>query len=75
MIQVSASGFGGGLTVGAISAGQFRLGSAAGDANERFIYNTSGSLFFDVDGTGSAAQVQIATLITPTITNADIAVI
>lgn len=74
-IQVSTSGFGGGLTAGAaIKPGQFRLGAAAGDANDRFIYNrNTGALFFDVDGTGSTGQVQIATLTNkPQITNADI---
>ncbi|MGF1566683.1 MAG: calcium-binding protein [Nodosilinea sp.] len=76
-IRVSATGFGGGLTAGAaISAAQFRLGSIAADASDRFIYNNNGALFFDVDGAGGAAQVQIATLIgAPTITTADIIVI
>jgi Ca2+-binding RTX toxin-like protein len=73
-IRVSAAGFGGGLTAGgAISAAQFRLGSIAADASDRFIYNNNGALFFDVDGAGGAGQVQIATLIgAPTITTADI---
>ncbi|WP_019498509.1 DUF4394 domain-containing protein [Pseudanabaena sp. PCC 6802] len=63
-ISVSASGFGGGLVAGApITADQFAIGSAAVDASDRFIYNsTNGALFFDVDGTGSTAQVQIASL-------------
>lgn len=74
-ILVSATGFGGGLKAGAaITAGQFKLGAAATDANDRFIYNkNSGALFFDVDGTGSKGQVQIATLTNkPQISNADI---
>jgi Ca2+-binding RTX toxin-like protein len=76
-IRISAAGFGGGLTAGrAISAAQFRLGSIAADASDRFIYNNNGALFFDVDGAGGAAQVQIATLIgAPTITTADIIII
>lgn len=78
-IQVSAAGFGGGLTAGsAISAGQFRLGFSAQDANDRFIYGVFGNGFlsFDPDGTGPAAQVQIATLIgAPTLSAADIVVI
>lgn len=77
-IQVSAAGFGGGLTAGsAISAGQFRLGFSAQDANDRFIYGVFGNGFlsFDPDGTGSAAQVQFATLTgVPTIGAADIVV-
>lgn len=46
-----------------IGADQFRLGSKAMDASDRFIYNRStGALFFDSDGKGGSAQVQIATL-------------
>lgn len=74
-IVVSASGFRGGLRQGAtITPDQFRYGSAAGDAQDRFIYNpNTGALFFDVDGTGSANQVRIATLSNKAlITNADI---
>lgn len=77
-IRVSAAGFGGGLVAGAvIPAGQFVVGAGAGDANDRFIYNNAnGRLFFDVDGTGAAGQVQLATLTgIPALTNADIFVI
>ncbi|MBW4638494.1 MAG: hypothetical protein KME05_09705 [Gloeocapsa sp. UFS-A4-WI-NPMV-4B04] len=77
-IQVLATGFGGGLSAGsAIGFGQFRIGAAAADASDRFIYNdNNGNLFFDRDGLGGAAQVQIATLVgTTAITNADIVVI
>jgi Ca2+-binding RTX toxin-like protein len=76
-IQVAATSFGGGLTAGqAISAGQFRLGTSAVDTSDRFIYNNNGKLFFDSDGIGGAAQVQLATLIgVPTIRAADIIVI
>ncbi|MBL1199005.1 MAG: hypothetical protein FWK04_07950 [Nostoc sp. GBBB01] len=39
----------------------FRLGTAATAAGDRFIYDqTTGNLFFDKDGSGSAAKVQIA---------------
>jgi Ca2+-binding RTX toxin-like protein len=76
-IRVLAAGFGGGLAAGtAISSAQFRIGSVAADASDRFIYNNNGALFFDLDGAGGAAQVQIATLIgVPTITTADIFII
>ncbi|MBN4005470.1 ELWxxDGT repeat protein [Nostoc sp. LPT] len=41
----------------------FRLGTNATTAGDRFIYNqATGNLFFDKDGVGSAAQVQIAQL-------------
>ncbi|MEH1821952.1 MAG: cadherin-like domain-containing protein [Nostoc sp.] len=39
----------------------FRLGTIATTASDRFIYNqTTGNLFFDKDGVGGTAQVQIA---------------
>jgi serralysin len=64
-IAVSASGFGGGLTVGSLSGNQFTIGSAASTAVHRFIYNSStGAMFFDIDGTGGSAQVQFATVST-----------
>jgi hypothetical protein len=50
-----------GLPVGALAAGAFRIGAAAGDANDRIIYNSgSGALLFDRDGTGPIAAVQFA---------------
>ncbi|BAY27535.1 hemolysin-type calcium-binding region [Calothrix sp. NIES-2100] len=40
-----------------------RLGASATAASDRFIYNqTTGNLFFDADGIGTATQVQIAQL-------------
>ena len=75
---IQINGFGGGLTVGAaITTAQFVIGSAAADANQRFIYDqTTGSLSFDADGIGVTAQVQIATLsIGLAMTNANISVI
>lgn len=51
--------------VGALPSDQFTFSSSAADESDRFIYNsTTGAMFFDVDGTGSAAQVQFATLST-----------
>ncbi len=76
-IYVSRTGFDGTLTAGAaISAAQFRLGAAAGNNSDRFIYNkNTGALFFDVDGTGSSAQIQIAQLQTGlALTNQDIVI-
>jgi Ca2+-binding RTX toxin-like protein len=77
-IEVSAAGFGGGLTAGTpITAAQFKLGTAAADTSDRFIYDKStGALFFDSDGIGGRGQVQFATLSTNlAMTNADISVI
>ncbi|MDB9390714.1 beta strand repeat-containing protein [Microcystis aeruginosa] len=77
-IAVSAAGFGGGLAAGvAITAAQFVLGTTALNASNRFIYNTiTGGLFFDGDGTGTLAAIQIATLSSkPTLTASDILVL
>ncbi|MBN4002920.1 M10 family metallopeptidase [Nostoc sp. LPT] len=63
-IVVSAAGFSGGLVAGTtIAANNFVIGTAATTNSQRFIYNTgNGSLFFDQDGTGAIAKIQIATL-------------
>jgi len=62
-INVSASGFGGGLTAGVIPSSRFVVGSAATNSSQRFIYNnTTGALSFDVDGNGSSGAVQFASL-------------
>ncbi len=64
-IQVYASGFGSKLAIGSLSSSQFRIGEAATDARDRFIYNSStGGLFFDADGAGGLGQTQIASLST-----------
>ncbi|MBW4682072.1 MAG: calcium-binding protein [Microcoleus vaginatus WJT46-NPBG5] len=70
-IALSASGFGGGLigqqgvTEVNLLCSQFAIGAGATNSNHRVIYNSStGALFFDVDGTGANAQVQIASLST-----------
>ena len=64
LIQVSAAGFGGGLSIGSLSANQFTLGTSATSSEERFIYNSAtGGLFFDVDGSASGfTQVKFAQL-------------
>ena len=46
-----------------IKADAFWKGSAAHDANDHIIYNsTTGALYYDSDGTGAAQQVQFAQL-------------
>lgn len=61
-----------------LSAAQFHAGSAAADASDRIIYD-HGTLYYDPDGTGAQAQVQIATFVNlsgpPTITASDILLI
>ncbi|MFQ3626785.1 MAG: Calx-beta domain-containing protein [Cyanobacteriota bacterium] len=52
---------------GAILSSQFVVGTAALDAGDRFIlaldgFDVSAILFFDPDGTGSAAQIELARL-------------
>nr|NCR98883.1 hypothetical protein [Microcystis aeruginosa L311-01] len=77
-IALSAAGFGSGLAAGvAITAAQFVLGTTALNASNRFIYNTiTGRLFFDGDGTGTLAAIQIATLSSkPTLTASNILVL
>jgi len=61
-IYVKLSGFKGGLVAGsAISANQFVTDTVAKSASIRFIYNkATGGLFYDSDGTGATAQVQLA---------------
>jgi len=82
LIVISASGFGGELIAGTentpagnvLAPEQFTTGTGAVDASDRFIYNSAnGALFFDIDGTGSTAAVQLATLTgAPAISNSNI---
>jgi Ca2+-binding RTX toxin-like protein len=63
LFNVSSSGFAtiGGL--GTLAASRFTIGATATTASQRFIYDSSnGNLWFDSDGTGGTAQVQIAQL-------------
>jgi Ca2+-binding RTX toxin-like protein len=71
------TGFGGELRTGVLAASGFVRGTRAIDRGDRLIYNNaSGALFFDPDGTGAIAQIQIATLSnSPLLTNNDILVI
>lgn len=47
---------------GNLAASAFRLGTAALDSNDRFIYDTKAhALYYDSDGNGSAAKVLVAT--------------
>ncbi|HEX8640025.1 MAG TPA: M10 family metallopeptidase [Allosphingosinicella sp.] len=48
---------------GALSSGEFRAGTGARDASDRIIYDqSSGSIYYDPDGIGGAAQVLFATV-------------
>lgn len=49
-------------STGSLAASAFRLGTAAQDSNDRFIYDTKAhNLYYDSDGNGAAAKVLIAT--------------
>jgi Ca2+-binding RTX toxin-like protein len=77
-IYISASVFGGGLTqYSYLTSEQFKYGSSASTANQRFLYDTNtGYLRFDVDGSGSAAAKNLAILQgAPTLTVDDFYVI
>ena len=81
-IQLSKSVFTSLGTTGSLTNNAFwsAAGAVAGhDADDRVVYNTTtGALYYDADGTGSVAAVQIAILGSsshPTLTNADFAVI
>ncbi|HUD91334.1 M10 family metallopeptidase [Sphingobium sp.] len=67
----------GGLAIGSLSAAAFRIGSAAGDASDRIIYNSAtGALLFDADGTGATAAVQFANISTGlAMTNAEFVIV
>lgn len=50
-----------GVATRALTASEFTFGAAAQDASDRIIYNfNTGALFYDSDGTGTAAAIQFA---------------
>ena len=54
------SGIGG---LGALNANAFVVGTAAGDADDRIIYDAAtGNLYFDADGNGAGAQILFANI-------------
>ncbi|WP_416670251.1 cadherin domain-containing protein [Egbenema bharatensis] len=63
ILQISGEEFGSDLRAGILAKAQFRLGATSKTANDRFIFNDkTGALFFDADGLGGEAQMQIAKL-------------
>lgn len=66
LIEIHASGFGGGLVAGALAANQLVVGAnpLADQAAGQFLYNTStGQLRWDADGTGAGAAVNVVRLL------------
>jgi Ca2+-binding RTX toxin-like protein len=65
------------LGLGNISAGEFVIGTAAQDANDRIIYDSNtGALLYDSDGAGGSAAIQFAEVSTGlALTNLDFLVV
>jgi uncharacterized protein len=62
-IVISKSEFSLSQAPGTLDPGLFRTGTGATTASDRFIYDRiRGNLFYDADGTGSTAQIQIGQL-------------
>ena len=62
------------LAAGSLSAANFHAGTAAADADDRIVYDAStGSVYYDADGSGATAQLRFAVLAPTgaTITHAD----
>ncbi|MEA3015101.1 MAG: hypothetical protein QOD42_3646 [Sphingomonadales bacterium] len=76
-IGLDDSTFAGIGTPGAFNANAFVIGTAAGDADDRIIYDSAtGRLFYDLDGNGIAAAYQFATLAgAPVLAASDFAVV
>jgi Ca2+-binding RTX toxin-like protein len=62
---------------GALAAGVFVVGTSAGDADDRLIYNSgTGQLFYDANGSAAGGAIHFATLQgAPTLTASDFQVI
>ncbi len=75
-IQISAGGFGAGLSVGILAESQFAIGTMT-TTDQRFLYDTAtGSLFFDSNGSAADGRTRIATLTAqPSISANDIVIV
>ncbi|MEM1255599.1 MAG: calcium-binding protein [Cyanobacteria bacterium P01_H01_bin.21] len=76
-LEILGSSFADDLAPGVLSSDAFVLGSSAVNASNRLIYNQStGSLFFYADGSGTQAALKVATLSNNAhLTHADIVVV
>jgi Ca2+-binding RTX toxin-like protein len=51
------------LAAGALNPANFKVGAAAGDANDYIVYNqATGALYYDVNGNGGGGAIHFATL-------------
>ena len=58
------------IALGTLASDSFHLGEAAGDADDRIVYDAiSGNIFYDEDGSGDTAAVLFATVTPGTILN------
>jgi serralysin len=66
VLRLSVAEFGGGFNNSALSAAQVRVGAGVTRANtvsQRLIFDSlNRNLYFDVDGSGAGAAVQVAKL-------------
>lgn len=67
----------GALALGTLAGSAFKVGTAATEADDRIIYDpATGSIYYDPDGTGAAAQVKFADVVNGlALTNADFFVV
>ena len=60
------------ISVGTLSASSFVVGTSAGDADDRIIYDSAtGAVYYDADGSGGGAKVQFAKLVAGTVLTSD----
>ena len=76
-IELAQAFFAGIGLAGALDETAFALGGAAGDADDRIVYDdTTGTLYFDADGARSGVMVPFAVLVgAPALSHDDIFVI
>ena len=72
-IHLSRTMFTGIASNGTLASGAFHLGTVAGDAGDRILYDAAtGNIFYDADGAGGAAQILFAKVTAGTsLTNLD----
>ena len=61
------------IGAGRLAAGAFHVGTSAGNADDRIVYDqATGKIFYDADGSGAGAAILFATVTAgTTLTSAD----